>query len=387
MIWTQRQGLTFTEGLPKALTAFVATLIIACPCALGLATPMAIMVGTGRGAELGILIRGGEALEKASRIGVVLLDKTGTITQGKPTVTDIVPLGELSSNELLCLAASAEQGSEHALGQAIVRRAKEDGLPLVEPTHFEAKPGRGLTAFVDGREVAVGNRSFVAASLREADRHAERGDHDLATQGKTPVFVAIDGKVAGLLAIADPPRPRSAEAIAELKKQGFAVWMVTGDNERTAQAIATHVGVERVFAQVLPGEKANLVKQLQTEGRHVAMVGDGINDAPALAQANLGIAMATGTDVAMEASDITLMRSDPFDVAIALRLARQSLRTIKQNLFLAFIYNVVAIPLAAAGFLHPMIASAAMALSDVSVVGNSLRLRGFYNERKQTEVR
>jgi Cu+-exporting ATPase len=373
------RGESLGAGIPDALNAFVATLIIACPCALGLATPMAILVGTGRGAELGILIRGGEVLEKASRIDVVLLDKTGTITQGKPTVTDIVPLGDVNKVEVLRLAASAEQGSEHALGQAIVRRAKSDGLTLARAEQFAARPGQGMEARVEGRRVLVGNKSLMEEVARvpsEEDTQAR-----LAGVGRTPVFVAIDGRLAGLLAIADPPREHSAAAIAELKRQGFQVWMVSGDNEKTAQAIAKHVGIDRVFAQVLPDQKAGLVNQLQQEGRRVAMVGDGINDAPALAQADLGIAMATGTDVALEASDITLMRSDLRDVPVALELAHHTLKAIRQNLFLAFVYNTIAIPIAAAGLLHPMIASAAMALSDVSVVGNSLRLRGFGSAR------
>jgi P-type Cu+ transporter len=382
LAWNGYQGHAFTEGLPAALTAFVATLIIACPCALGLATPMAIMVGTGRGAELGILIRGGEALEKAGDIRVVILDKTGTVTEGKPSVTDILPssispLRGEAANELLRLAASAEQNSEHALAQAVVARAKEEKLTLAAPSQFEALPGRGLRARVEEHDIWIGNARLVQDQQITVPGGMVDAAERLANDGKTPVFVARNHEVLGLLAIADPPREHSAVAIAALKKLGLEVWLLTGDNRRTADAVARQVGITHVLAEVLPDQKATVVREAQATGLRVAMVGDGINDAPALAQANLGIAMATGTDVAMAASDITLMRSDLRDVVVAIRLAQQTLRAIKQNLFLAFVYNTVAIPLAAFGYAHPMIAAAAMALSDVSVVGNSLRLRWF----------
>ncbi len=377
IIWGQAQGQTVSASLPQALTAFVATLIIACPCALGLATPMAIMVGTGRGAEKGILIRGGEALEKAGRIQVVMFDKTGTLTRGKPEVTDLLPMPETSERDLLSLAAAAEHGSEHPLAQAVLARARTEQVPVQAAQGFEALPGRGVTVTIDGNRLIVGNRGLMEEHQIALPDDAGQAADRLAQAAKTPIFVAMNGKLLGLLAVADPPREHAADVVEHLRLIGFESWMVTGDTPQTAYAVARQLGIERVFPGVLPGQKAEVVKQAQATGVRVAMVGDGINDAPALAQADLGIAMATGTDVAMEASDLTLMRSDLRDVVLALRLARRTLRTIKQNLFLAFVYNVVAIPLAVFNVLHPMIASLAMALSDVSVVGNSLRLRRF----------
>jgi Cu+-exporting ATPase len=387
LVWGRYQGQDFLTSLPTALTAFVATLIIACPCALGLATPMAIMVGTGRGAELGILIRGGEALEKAGDIRVVIFDKTGTLTEGKVRVRDFAPLrGEgfvEDLDEVLWLAACAEQASEHPIGKAVLEFAlRENDKPLVPPESFEALPGRGIMATVAGRQVLLGNlRFFQEERVLDEFGMMEAQVKQTARGGATPILVAVDGKAQMVLGFADSPRENTLGIGARLREMGLEAWMMTGDNQLAAEAIALPMQLDRVIADVLPDEKAAVVREAQAAGLKVAMVGDGINDAPALAQADLGIAMATGTDIALEASDITLMRSDPNDVIVALKLARRTLRNIKQNLFLAFVYNVIAIPLAAFNLLHPMIASAAMALSDVSVVGNSLRLKRFGRAR------
>jgi Cu+-exporting ATPase len=371
-------GSSFTS----AMLAFVAVLIIACPCALGLATPTAIMVGTGRGAEMGILVRGAEALEIARTLDVVVLDKTGTLTRGEPEVTNVVPAhGE--ADALLALAAAAESRSEHPLGEAIVRCARERGLDLPPVEDFQAAVGHGVAATAGGTRVVVGS----ARHMRELgiDISTLRADVErLEEEGKTAVYVAVDGEAAGVVAIADTIKAEAADAVAQLQGLGLEVAMVTGDNRRTAQAIGGQAGIDRVLAEVLPGQKAVEIQRLQERGRRVAMVGDGINDAPALAQADVGIAIGTGTDIAMEASDLTLISGDLRGVPRALDLSRQTMRTIKQNLVGAFVYNVTLIPVAA-GVLYPLwgvlldpvLAAAAMAASSVTVVSNALRLRGF----------
>ncbi len=370
--------------LTLALLTSVSILVIACPCALGLATPTAIMVGTGRGAQNGILIKGGQALETAHQLSAIVLDKTGTITQGQPSVTDIVAQG-IEDGELLRLAASAESGSEHPLGEAMVRDAKDKGVQLAPVEAFEAVAGHGIEAKVEGRQVVIGNAKLMRDRGLQPD---EVTSDALAEDGKTPVFVALDGQFAGVIAIADPIKEGSRAAIEKLHSLGLEVAMLTGDNEKTAHAIARQVGIERVFAEVLPDGKAAVIKELQATGKKVAMVGDGINDAPALAQADVGIAMGTGTDVALEAADITLIKGDLHGVAASIALSRATVKNIKQNLFFAFIYNIVGIPIAAGllypftgWLLSPILASLAMALSSVSVVTNALRLRGFKIER------
>ncbi len=367
-----------------ALTAFIGVVIIACPCAMGLATPTAIMVGTGKGAEAGILVRGGEALETAGRIDTVVLDKTGTLTLGRPEVAAVVPSSGITPSELLDLAGSLETRSEHPLGEAIVRRAREGELGFRAVDGFEAIVGRGVTGRVDGRDVVAGSRRLMTergvdlAALVEPARTA-------AADGGTVVFVAVDGVATGLLTVADPVRPASAEAVRELRAAGVDVWLLTGDARTTAEAVARAVGIapDRVIAEVLPGDKDATIQRLRAEGRTVAMVGDGINDAPALARADLGVAIGTGADVAIEASDVTLVGGDPRLVASAMSLSRATIRVIRQNLFWAFAYNVLLIPVAmgvlypAFGItLSPAFAAGAMALSSVSVVTNSLRLRG-----------
>ncbi len=370
-------------ALTYAVLNFVAVMIIACPCALGLATPTSIMVGTGRGAENGVLIRGGEALETAHKLDVIVLDKTGTVTKGEPSVTDVVGASGFTDNEILSLAASAERGSEHPLGEAILNRAKELDLSLEDPEGFKAIPGQGIEAVVQEKALLLGNAKLMderGISLGGMGKRMER----LSAEGKTPMFLAVDGKVAGIVAVADTLKETSRAAIRALKQMGLEVIMLTGDNERTAMAIGAQVGVDRVLAGVLPDAKAQEVKRLQDRGKRVGMVGDGINDAPALAQADVGIAIGTGTDVAMESADITLMSGDLRGVVTAISLSRATIRNIKQNFFWAFAYNIILIPVAAGVLfpffgilLDPILAALAMAFSSLTVVTNALRLRRF----------
>jgi len=387
-----------SPALTIALLNFVAVLIIACPCALGLATPTAIMVGTGKGAENGVLIRSAEALERAHQINTILLDKTGTLTQGEPKVTDIITTPSFSQEEVLRLAASAERGSEHPLGEAIVRAALEKELELSPPGEFNAIPGHGVEAMVDGKKLLLGNLKLIkdrGISLNGLEEEANR-QHE---KGSTVMFLGIDGQTAGVITLADTLKPAAKEALQEMHKMGIETVMLTGDNQRTAEAIAREVGINRTLAEVLPEHKAQQVRREQAAGKVVAMVGDGINDAPALAQADVGIAIGTGTDVAMETGDITLIRGDLMGIVTAISLSKRTIRTIKQNLFWAFAYNTILIPVAAGilylafgqtgvpsglrfilgdyGFLNPILAAAAMAASSITVVTNSLRLRGF----------
>ncbi|GAB7141128.1 heavy metal translocating P-type ATPase [Deferribacterales bacterium RsTz2092] len=371
------------HSLEFALTIFISILVIACPCALGLATPTAIMVGTGKGAENGILIKSGEALEIAHKINTIVFDKTGTITEGKPKVTDILTTGGLGELELLQLAASAEKSSEHPLGQAIVGDAQAKELTFLKVDNFGAITGRGISGVIGERTILAGNYKLMAEMNIPLDILAAESDK-LADDGKTPMYIAIDGKLAGIIAVADVVKQSSRAAIARLHNMGIEVAMITGDNKKTAAAIARQVGIDRVLAEVLPQDKSNEVRKLQQDGRKVAMVGDGINDAPALAQADVGIAIGSGTDVAMESADIVLMRSDLVDVSTAIELSKKTIRNIKQNLFWAFGYNVLGIPLAAGvlylfggPLLNPIFAAAAMSLSSVSVLTNALRLKRF----------
>jgi Cu+-exporting ATPase len=374
--WLFIAGSTF----PHAFTALVAVLIIACPCALGLATPAAIVVGTGKGAENGILLKGGEQLEKAYQIGTIVFDKTGTLTKGKPSVTDLVSLDNISDGEIIRLAASAEKGSEHPLAEAIIRYGKEQGVKIGKPAEFEAVSGQGVKVILENRQVLLGNRRMMS----EADINLQPFEENISSledEGKTVMIEAVDGHPIGLIAVADTVKESSREAVENLKKMGVNVVMLTGDNEKTAMAIAQQVGVNKVIANVLPADKANVIKDLQKEGKVVAMVGDGINDAPALAQADVGIAIGSGTDVAVETGGIVLIKDDLRDVVTAIKLSQSTMSKIRQNLFWAFIYNVGLIPVAATGFLNPILAAVGMALSSVTVVTNSLTLRRFNPER------
>ncbi|MDY4251189.1 MULTISPECIES: heavy metal translocating P-type ATPase [unclassified Clostridium] len=370
------------ESAVFSLTIFIAVLVIACPCALGLATPTAIMVGTGKGAENGVLIKGGEALETAYKVETIVFDKTGTITEGKPKVTNIITKG-ISETEILALAASAEKGSEHPLGEAIVKAAEEKNIKLKEIEDFKAIPGHGIEVKIENSIILLGNKKLMV------ERGIDLGDlqnksNQLAEEGKTPMFLSADNEIKGIVAVADTVKENSKKAIEAIHNMGIKVAMITGDNEKTAKAIAKEVGIDIVLAEVLPEDKANEVKKLQNDNKKVAMVGDGINDAPALVQADVGIAIGSGTDVAMESADIVLMRSDLLDVIKAIQLSKATINNIKQNLFWAFAYNVLGIPVAM-GVLHifggqllnPMIAAGAMSLSSVSVLLNALRLRNF----------
>ena len=370
-------------AITYAFLNFVAVLIIACPCALGLATPTSIMVGTGKGAENGILIRGAEALEIAHRLDTIVLDKTGTLTKGKPSVTDVVSTEGMTRKEILTLAASAEKGSEHPLGEAIVTKAEEEGLKLLNSVDFQAIPGQGVEATIDSKRVLLGNLKLMEGKGISLDGLSASAE-GLSGEGKTPMFLAANGKAAGIIAVADTLKEDSKKAVEALYRMGLEVVMLTGDNQRTARAIARQIGIDQVLAEVLPEMKANEIRRLQTEGKKVGMVGDGINDAPALAQADVGIAIGTGTDVAMESSDITLIGGNLKEIVTAIALSKATIRNIKQNLFWAFAYNAVLIPVAAGILfpffgilLNPIFAAGAMAFSSVTVVSNALRLRRF----------
>lgn len=366
-----------------ALLNFIAVLIIACPCAMGLATPTAIIVGTGKGAEKGILIKGGETLETAHKINSIIFDKTGTLTIGKPRVTDVINFNNFEKKDILMYSASAEKGSEHPLGEAIVNEAKKMNIPLKKVEHFEAIPGKGIKAKIQENEIILGNESFIT-EMNTRTENSIKIAKKLAEEGKTPMFIALNKKIIGIIAVADTLKENSRQVISELKNMNLEVGIITGDNKRTAEAIGKQAGVTRILSEVLPDKKALEIKKLQEEGKTVAMVGDGINDSPALAQADVGIAIGSGTDVALEASDITLIRDDLKGVIDAIKLSKKTMRTIKENLFWAFAYNTLGIPVAAGILypffgilLNPMFASLAMAFSSVSVVTNSLRLKKF----------
>ncbi|MQF68892.1 copper-translocating P-type ATPase [SAR202 cluster bacterium AD-804-J14_MRT_500m] len=389
-------GMSQPFGITYALLIFVAVLIIACPCALGLATPTALMVSMGRGAEIGILVRNAEALETIRKIDTIVLDKTGTLTRGQPAVTDVLSVG-LDSEKLLTIAASVENGSEHAFGEAIVNKAKEDGLILTHARDFRSVPGRGVTAIVENDHVALGNHLFMRDLGIDLDRMLVEAEK-LSMNGKTPMFVAVAGGLAGVIAISDTLKPGAVTSIEEMKDIGLEVVIITGDNEYVAVAVAEQLGVHRVFADILPEDKAKIIASLQSEGKRVAMAGDGVNDAPALSQSNVGIAMGTGTDIAINSSDIVLMGGDVQRLPAIFQLSRATINVIKQNLFWAFFYNVALVPVAAGalypvfallggvpeglgfffgqhGFLNPVLAALAMAFSSVSVITNSLRLK------------
>ena len=366
-----------------ALSVIITTLVIACPCALGLATPTSIMVGTGKGAEHSVLIKSGEALETTHNLDTIVFDKTGTLTEGKPIVTDILVTPLITKENLLYYAASGETGSEHPLGEAIVQKSKEENMTLAKPDHFEAIPGHGIRVEIEGKDMYSGNRKLMQEQKIDLSSMEKESDR-LADEGKTPMYLSVDGELAGIIAVADTLKENSMKAVKELRRRGVEVIMITGDNKRTAKAIAKQVGIDSVLSEVLPEDKAEEVKKLQEAGKEVAMVGDGINDAPALAQADVGIAVGSGTDVAIESADIVLMRNDLTAVLTAIDLSHATLRNIKQNLFWAFAYNLVGIPVAM-GLLYifggplmsPMFAAVAMSFSSVSVLLNALRLRRF----------
>ena len=367
-------GWWLAGDFPQALLAFIAVLIISCPCALGVATPAALMVGVGKGAEAGILIRGAEVLERARNLNVIVFDKTGTLTRGAPEITDIVPFGGQAEADVLRLAAAVEVGSEHPLGEAIVRAAQHRGLTLPAVTAFNSVAGHGISGSVEGQPVLLGNRRLLRQENVPIDS-AEEVMTRLEREGKTAMLVAAKGVLIGVIAVADTIKPEAKEAVAALRQEGIEVIMLTGDNERTAQAIGRELGIGRIIAEVLPGDKAKIIKDLQAQNKMVAMVGDGVNDAPALATADIGIAIGSGSDVAKETGGIILIKNDVREVVLAIRLSRLTLRKIKQNLFWAFIYNTIGIPVAAFGYLNPIIAAAAMALSSLSVIANSAMLR------------
>lgn len=375
------------KGTVFSLTVFISVLVIACPCALGLATPTAIMVGTGKGAENGILIKGGEALETTHKINTIVFDKTGTITEGKPVVTDIITYGKITEEELLKVAASAEKFSEHPLGEAIVRDCEEKNLEFYKLDKFMAIPGHGIEVVISGSDILLGNKKLMNSKNIDIVYLEEISDK-LASEGKTPMYIGINNKIAGIIAVADVVKENSAKAIKKLHDMGIEVAMITGDNKKTAAAIANQVGIDRVLSEVLPQDKSSEIKKLQDKGKFVAMVGDGINDAPALAQADIGMAIGSGTDVAMESADIVLMRSDLLDVPTAIRLSKSTMTNIKENLFWAFGYNIIGIPVAAGvlylfggPLLNPVIAALAMAFSSTSVLLNALRLKRFKVEK------
>jgi Cu+-exporting ATPase len=362
------------DRLGHAVANAVAVLIIACPCALGLATPMAVMVGTGRGAENGVLIKNAEALEMLQKADTLVVDKTGTLTEGKPRVVAVEPAEDMAADELLRLAASLELGSEHPLAAAVVKAAEEKGLALHPARDFQSFTGKGVAGNVDEHAVVLGNAAFLTERGMDTANLSARVEA-LRGEGQTVLLAAVDGRLAGLIGVADPIRASTPEAIRALHADGLRIIMLTGDSRTTAEAVARRLGIDEVIAEVLPQEKGAVVKQLQEDGRIVAMAGDGINDAPALAQAHVGIALGTGTDVAMESAGVTLVQGDLRGIVRARRLSRFTMAAIRQNLFLAFVYNTLSIPIAALGILNPVLASAAMSLSSLSVVGNSLRLR------------
>jgi Cu+-exporting ATPase len=359
-----------------ALVAFISVLVIACPCALGIATPTAIMVGTGKGAENGVLIKGGEHLENTHRLNTLVFDKTGTLTKGEPSVTDVVTMGEIGEGDVIRYAAIVEKGSEHPLGEAIIREARAMDVEIPDPVSFEAIPGHGVRAEFEGGYMMLGNRRLMEDDGVEIVGFEEE-IRTLEQQGKTVMILAVNKRIEGLIAVADTLKEHSAEAVDAIKKMGIEVVMLTGDNERTAKAIAERLNMNSVLAEILPGEKAEVIKELQRGGKVVGMVGDGINDAPALAQADIGIAIGSGTDVALETGGIVLIKDDLRDVVASIQLSKQTVGKIKQNLFWAFAYNVALIPIAALGLLNPIYAAGAMASSSITVVTNSLLLRRF----------